>query len=111
MMNPELKAKWITDLKTHPKIQEALHDETSNRNGYCCLGVACITLGGAFEYDEEHDSYTARRAGRALNDGEGLNAHGLTLLGISRSQQTELINLNDSEDTFEPVIAWIEANL
>jgi hypothetical protein len=101
MMNPELKAKWIADLKIHPKIQGALH----TTKGYCCLGVACITLGGNFELG------MPRLDDRALDDRGGLNNHGLTLLGIDENDQSILVDLNDNTDTFEPIIKWIEANL
>lgn len=116
MMNPELKAKWIADLKTHKQVTGQLcgwrdiDDGADAERGYCCLGVACLTLAGVFEYESGYD-LIPRLNGRALNDGEGLNRYALDLLGINEKTQSILIVINDQSDTFEPVIAYIEANL
>lgn len=109
-MTPELKAKWIADLKTHAKAVGVLRDHDDRGLSYCCLGVACLTLGASFA---ERGTFNAPRLpdGTAINDGEGLSALGLTMLGISEKAHDELIRLNDESDTFEPVIAYIEANL
>lgn len=109
MMNPELKAKWIADLKTHTQATGVLHD--AKTGGYCCLGVACLTLGAAFGGPGDIWGKTPRLGDLAINDGEGLSKYGVELLGITELEQDQLIHINDTSDSFEPVIGWIEANL
>jgi hypothetical protein len=118
-MTPEFKAKWIADLKSHEKIQGLLRgwvrDDTDCGGvvGYCCLGVACLTLGATFEAPEDCGELDARPIldGERLNDGEGLNLHALGLMGIREIDHTELIAINDKTDTFAEVIAYIEEHL
>jgi hypothetical protein len=105
-MTPEFKARWIADLRKHPKTTGYLkHD-----GAYCCLGVACMTLGGHFE--KGGDGNTRPFLGsNNLAYGEELAYSTLELMGLTYSAQTTLIDLNDRSDTFEPVIEWIEENL
>ncbi len=111
-MSPEFKAKWIADLRKYPKTTSYL----KNSKGYCCLGVACLTLGAKFEVRSflETGGLAEDRPilnGRNLANGEGLDHSTLDLIGLTDNQQNKLIALNDCSTTFEPVIAWIEKNL
>lgn len=103
-MTPEFKAKWIADLRKYPKTRSYLKNST----GYCCLGVACLTLGAKFE---ERSMKRPILNGINLADGEALTPCTLDQIGLTMSNQNTLIDLNDRSDTFDPVIEWIEENL
>lgn len=66
-MNQEVKAKWLTALRSgdYKQAQGALKDNT----GFCCLGVLCDV------YDKEHkqDNWTEN----SIGDGLHINSHGL----------------------------------
>lgn len=109
-MSPEFKARWIADLRKYPKTVGYL----KNDQGYCCLGVACMTLGAKFKviatgpYAGDHRPILNDRN---IADGEGLTYETLIDIGLTHSHQNKLIDLNDHSSTFEPVIEWIEENL
>lgn len=110
-MSPKFKKRWIADLRKYPKTRSYLKNST----GYCCLGVACLTLGATFEDNFGTSPADADQRpilnGRNLAEGEGLTCETLDLIGLTMSNQNTLIDLNDRSDTFEPVIEWIEENL
>jgi hypothetical protein len=109
-MSPKFKARWIADLRKYPKTTGYLKTKT----GYCCLGVACLTLGAEFEERLVYGNVNNERPilnGRSLADGEGLTYSALELIGLTLSNQNKLIDLNDRSSTFDPVIKYIEENL
>lgn len=107
-MTPELKQKWIADLRTAQQAHSRLHN---GQGGYCCLGRLCSVLGAEFVYNEPHNTWVPRLDGVTLADGEGLSVEAMGMAGLTYAQQTRLIEINDHNHGFEPVIAWIEENL
>jgi hypothetical protein len=108
-MTPEFKARWIADLRKYPKTVGYLKSD----GAYCCLGVACLTLGAKFEDRLTAGSHDERPIlnGCNLADRGGLTDSTLRDMGLTVRDQTKLIDLNDCSSTFEPVIRWIEENL
>lgn len=106
-MTPEFKARWITDLRKYPKTRSYLKNST----GYCCLGVACLTLGAKFEERFELGEWRPTLNGINLAEGQALTPCTLEQIGLAMSNQNTLIDLNDRSDTFDPVIEWIEEHL
>lgn len=57
-MNPQIKAKWIADLRSgkYQQTQEYLKRLTDNGPAYCCLGILCeVTLGYEFDSTPSDD--------------------------------------------------------
>jgi hypothetical protein len=125
-MTPELKAEWIETLESgkYPKTKNFMHDEC----GYCCLGVLVEMTGIGFnetnpwyknvDYNSDGRYYYPKSDGRyyypkndKLADTAGLTPIGLEHFGITGWQQNELMRLNDFNDTFDKVIAYIKENL
>lgn len=113
-MTPEFKAKWIADLRTHEKTENLLreHFEGGYGYGYCCLGVACLTLGAEFKYcGGDEGEQRPILDGKVLSVSEKLSTTTLGMIGLSADQQADLILLNDSSNTFAEVIDYIEKEL
>ncbi len=115
-MTPELKAKWLADLKSgkYPKTKGHLKDET----GYCCLGVLLETIGVGFEDgivepdDDGRATYEPHQLeGADVHCGNELSYHGLQIVGLGDQEQNDLVGINDENTTFAEVIAYIEAKL
>jgi hypothetical protein len=113
-MTPEFKAKWLEALKTYPKTVEHLKDE----KGYCCLGVALEVYGctwneRAHANDKRGPVFEPNPTEpyKYLNSGQELSRFGMQVLGLTRGDHDELININDNSPTFEPVIEYIEEHV
>jgi hypothetical protein len=59
-MNPEVKAKWVSALRSG-KYQQGKHLLRPTENQFCCLGVLCDIaqqeMKGVWEDSEEHAGY------------------------------------------------------
>lgn len=95
-MKPELKAKWVEALRggQYQQTQRTLKDST----GYCCLGVLCDVadpdawVDGDWVYEDDgSDNELPKSFRRAI--------------GMSYSEEEELIRLNDEEQVDFAVIA------
>lgn len=118
-MTPELKEKWLTDLKSgkYPKTRGHLKDKI----GYCCLGVLCETAGIGFRDElvgyggslDEARWFAPKpdAGGFKVHDGNTLSDYGLKQFGLSTFDLESLIDSNDNHDTFDPVIEYIEEHL
>ncbi len=101
VMDPKLKAKWIDALKVEyadKKTVGALKDNDC----YCCLGVLAELNG---DLVEKRDDYWVTK-GRDHSGWLPTDAYGL-----SDIVQHDLAGINDENDTFAPVIDYIERNL
>lgn len=108
-MTPEAKARWIEDLESG----EYLHCKSKLKGtpGYCCLGVLIETQGGGFRLHDpipfsSSPIYTTKT--RGIAEGEELSDNGLKLFGLSKNQMDTLVSLNDSNESFAPVIEQIK---
>lgn len=116
-MTPELKAAWVSDLKSgkYPKTKGHLKDTT----GYCCLGVLLETAGGGFT-DKTWNKDVCFLPVKdmcylpvnvSLTRSNELSEAGKEQFGLTHGQHDDLTHLNDESDTFAEVIDYIENNL
>jgi hypothetical protein len=114
-MNVEMKQKWVAALRSgnYKQGEGRLRD---SRNCYCCLGVLCdISKRGIWQSTELGDKY---RFVDKINGQSSLYDIAASIaddLGISGTEQCELIRMNDGKfvqkKTFAEIADWIEANL
>ncbi len=122
-MNPEIKTKWIKALASgkYKKGEGALKKiNDDGKREYCCLGVLCDMYrlskkdGSKFEKEDETD-FAFRPAGERAEGGYLPSTvavwAGIPLRGGHDDTQDDLAALNDSEDTFEPIITMIKDTL
>lgn len=93
------KAKWLKALKSgkYKKGKDRLKDA---EGGFCCLGVACAMTGMSHFGDKQVISEFYRKVPKILRGCANDNAI-----------VEWLVFLNDNNNTFEPVINYIEENL
>lgn len=107
-MNPELKTKWLTALRSGDYKQGK--ERLKNVDGtMCCLGVLCDLMGAEWT-DPAGGPIMCR-----LNDetyGTTLTDKQQKLVGITADQRLHLASMNDyQKQTFDDIANWIEANL
>lgn len=114
-MNPDVKAKWLTALRSGDYVQarnDLLSTDGTGEKAYCCLGVLCDLyqkdVGGRWSYDVEEqyalflDAKGAPCAGSTLTHevhrwaGAPVSSVALHAPGTT----TTLANLNDNGRTF-----------
>lgn len=93
-MKPEVKAKWLEDLRSGEYEQGRWTLKHQINNTYCCLGVLaegqrCLTRPGSAWLDESQ----------------------LQLTGLSEGVQGFLSHMNDAGHSFAEIADWIEENL
>ncbi|HXJ71864.1 MAG TPA: hypothetical protein VNM37_03385 [Candidatus Dormibacteraeota bacterium] len=114
MFDPAIKAQWLTALRSgqYPQIKSKLH----TTDGYCCLGVLCEQL-PAWQWQTLHEAsgefpevfgYTAAKSFTMSSAIAPELAHPI---GLDGQQQTTLMEMNDSGQSFTEIADWIEANL
>jgi hypothetical protein len=121
-MNPELKSKWLTALRSgeYPQTTGVLRDN----KGFCCLGVLCDvmdnskwsdTVGGdgyGYYFDSREDETNIPAQER-----KELGLHKMVKPPLSEQYdeqllETVLIEMNDSHNqNFLEIATFIEANL
>lgn len=109
-MNPELKAKWIADLRTNLHLQgrEALRTKDDK---FCCLGRLCEVA--RIPFDPKYKSYFSfdEAGNKKWIEGE-LPPFVLVKLKLDPTSEGELIKMNDCDKlTFPEIADWIERNL
>ena len=108
--------KWLKALRSgdYKQATGILYDH--NKDGYCCLGVAC-KLEYPLHYLKNKDNY---QYGATITKGYqqdqlkyNLNKIPKQLKGTSHSNDlvSILIDMNDSSKTFEQIADWIEDNI
>lgn len=106
-MNPELKEKWITALKSG-KYQQGQHVLRNKNNEFCCLGVLCdiINPNGWAESDNRQififgEDTCATNLSRSI----------LKAVDFNTKQEGVLMNMNDSGECFYKIADYIEREL
>jgi hypothetical protein len=110
-MNPQIKQKWVSALRSgdYQQTQEHLHD----KNGFCCLGVLCDLYGK--EHNVEWNlanmpgyyAFQGRETVLPLSVIEWAGVIGIDpLIG-----KVSLAELNDKGSTFEQIADLIEEHL
>jgi len=119
-MKTELRDNWITALRSgkYNQAREVLH---GGFNSYCCLGVLCKVAGAEFEEyapDVDYPDVVWENRpvlkGDTLADemGESLKSSFLQEIGLSSTEEQELIKLNDDERfDFIQIADHIEKNI
>lgn len=109
-MTPELKAKWLADLRT-PGRKQAKEVLCNGHGAHCCLGRLALVAGKrVWSEDRERDSDQWR------SDNE-LSDAGLEEFGLTSDQACQLMRMNDggSPDyqrrTFGEIADWIAENI
>lgn len=109
-MNPELKAKWIADLRANPHLQgrEALRTKDGK---FCCLGRLCEVAGILFDQDRWAFGEIDEIGDKDWFN-EELPSFVLNKLELDPTSGGELMEMNDHENlTFPEIADWIERNL
>lgn len=99
-MNPAIKDEWVKALRSgdYEQGKDRLHDKF--RDTFCCLGVLAAVV-------------PEIGADQIRNDSKyNLTPCSLCIAGLSQSEQTMLISMNDAHaDTFAQIADYIEASL
>jgi hypothetical protein len=113
-MKQDVKEKWISDLRSgnYKQAQQSLR----NREGYCCLGVLCESMGYKDWKDAGEDDYSLRGFYHKGEDNVyitgDLNEQLLEEAGLTRKDTQQLITLNDTDNyTFEDIATYVEEKL
>lgn len=123
-MNPEIKSKWISALRSgkYPQEQQTLHSE----NGYCCLGVLCdlylnetqtedykwdIGCGGRYYFAENtgREEWSVDYLPVVVMDWAGLNSENPFIEYDGCNM--EISDLNDEGNSFQVIADVIEEQL
>lgn len=92
---------WIEDLPKAKKGKGALCNAEDEK---CCLGVLAERMG---DLSEERNANGDRYISSSGNGGLAERG-GYYLYGLDEQTQHELAHINDTSDTFEPVIEHIQ---
>ena len=107
-MNPELKEKWITALKSG-KYQQGQHVLRNKNNEFCCLGVLCdiINPNGWKVEGYRHKFFFGKDVCHT-----SLSQDILKVVGLDGKEEGELIHLNDGDKvSFSKIAGHIEKYL
>jgi hypothetical protein len=112
MMNPEIKAKWLEDLRSG-KFKQTEGTLKSTEGGYCCLGVLCESMGYQWEEGKTGDYVVAGEFDEQNEPLEcNLNNNILNRTGITTDEQGKLVSMNDSEGkSFLEIADYVEKHL
>ena len=100
-MDPDLKNKWITALRSGDYRQGFLflrYDEC-----FCSLGVLCDVMGG--QWEERATLYEVKVGGVLLK------SHQYDIPGLPHPWRKVMVDLNDAGASFEEIASFIEENL
>ena len=106
-MNPRLKTRWLTALRSEDYVQgqRGLRTDFGGPVTHCCLGVLC-DISGAGKWFGDSYMYNGEPNHTVLTP--ALRSK----LGLSPMVEGTLIVLNDGDGcTFSEIAAWIEENL
>ena len=106
-MDQELKAKWVTALRSGEYKQTKYKLHRKGSNNFCCLGVLCKVFG--LELTEDGEDVVSGPVGASYE------ACIYPLFSsdkvVADEQITPLIRLNDEGEPFSAIADYIEKNL
>lgn len=110
-MDAKLKADWLAGLRSG-KYRQATgnlrEEHTTNRYGYCCLGVLCHVAGSKWSGGVPVLGATIMEA----TDEAYLSYDALKVVGLGDTEQKLLATMNDDQGSnFSEIADWIEANI
>lgn len=105
-MKAELKARWLTALRSGTYVQAREHLHTPE--GFCCLGVLCDVAGAEWKKNVFGNMIPRWPGGVsmgffALNKPEDF--------GLTSTIQNALMKKNDLGTSFAEIADWIETNV
>lgn len=121
MMDPEIKEKWLTDLRSglYEQGQYCLRRviPKSQKSEYCCLGVLANVIVNTYPETYQWKYYTTGSVA-VMNDKTqqsqgrfGLTTEILALVNLNENQQATCVKMNDQErKSFAEIADYIEAN-
>lgn len=115
-MNPEIKQKWLTDLRSG-EYEQGQGCLLSTTGKYCCLGVLCKTIDkGFFAPGVTQPSMNKAGVHGVLYNYKDYPTFGSLPpelrreVGITDTQMYELARMNDNGHSFEQIADHIERN-
>ena len=116
-MDAAVKERWVKALPEYKQGRGKLYDGEK----FCCLGVLCdIELDAEWDYidmfavkgSSHIKAWTVQDPDSSLSPVSGcLPVYFRESVGITRNQEEELVNMNDTGKSFKQIAAWIEKNL
>jgi hypothetical protein len=107
-MDCELKVHWVAALRSKKYTQGRgnLHKRTNGELYYCCIGALCDIINPSWKYSLDN-------VGGWWNGSlYGIDTDTLHSIGLSESDQTVLIEMNDRKScSFEEIASYIENTL
>lgn len=119
MSKDEVKKKWVEALRSgrYEQCSGFLKVKSRGRLLHCCLGVLCEVAEATWDeledgcYKYPRTSTGRELAGRELGGRALLSVDGRALVGMSSSQASVLMEMNDVGTPFSEIADWVEANL
>lgn len=119
-MKKDLRDKWVADLRsgeyaqvTGTLVQRPIESAPQMTQGFCCLGVLCVSAGYEPQWHHPENPKGFFRikpqpydAGRRVYDELSSGDFGLGSKDIKHC-----IDMNDSGTSFEKIADWIEGNI
>lgn len=111
MLKPEVKAKWLEDLRSG-NIQQGVSHLRDSRNRFCCLGVLARQF--ADTWMRESGRQGPIRAGQLLANGTIGDMGGhlsnafMEEIGLLADEARELARMNDTRSNFAAIADKIE---
>lgn len=101
-LTKEFKSKWLNALSSGRYKKGVGSLKNFSKNTYCCVGVACrmFNISASDLELKGHISEVCPVKVRDTNDYKVVSQH-----------QNNLVNLNDNNDTWDKVIAYIKKNM
>lgn len=100
---------WIHDLET-TDAKQGVQVLRTIEDGYCCLGRACVVMGGRFVRSEANEWFVL--VGNSHRMYASLDEEVLRSLGLTWTDQGHLAAMNDrGGKTFPEIAAWLRENI
>jgi hypothetical protein len=108
-MKKDIKQKWVKALRSGRYKQ--CTEELCNGTGYCCLGVLAQISGSKKDDIFNFLKRMNNKDYRLSKDAELLSNKFLKEVGMKKSTQENLANMNDDGSSFEEIADYIEKTL
>lgn len=116
-MDPDVKSKWLTDLRSG-EYEQCKGDLKSKDGGFCCLGVLADQFKPTWRKAQGSFEGTNRMVpmldGEHLSKGPNsgcLNEHFLRKIGLPNDEASQLMSMNDAGSSFSDIATYIERNI
>jgi hypothetical protein len=120
-MKLALKTTWLSALRSHFYKQGQKELYTQQNNSYCCMGVLASEMGASFDLADpisrrlfhiEDVEYTPDAETMDIRERfVSFKPASLEDIGLTISQQSVLMEMNDAGYSFSYIADWIERNV